>query len=168
MEEQVSRGNPPKNGTSHLTLIRRILFCIFSGQHRNFCSLRRSVATGNYQILEEVLGGNPPKNGTSHWTSLLGMFFCTFCGQFRNFRSFCTSLVTGNYDMLEVVSCGTPLKMVFPTGCAYEKSCSVYFPGSMGIFVLCVGASQQEIMRCWKRFWAEILRKMALPIGRAY
>ena len=68
--------------------IRRIVFCIFSGQHRNFCSLRRSVATGNYQMLEEVLGGNPPKNGTSHWTSLLGMFFCTFSGQCEPFRLF--------------------------------------------------------------------------------
>ena len=116
MEEQVSRGNPPKNGTSHLTLIRRILFCIFSGQHRNFCSLRRSVATGNYQMLEEVLGGNPPKNGTSHWTSILGMFFCTFSGQFRNFRSFCTSLVAGNYDMLEEVWSEAHRNMVLSSG----------------------------------------------------
>ena len=86
-------------------------------------------------MLEEVLGGNPPKNGTSHWTSLLGMFFCTFSGQFRNFRCFCTSLVAGNYDMLEVVSCGTPLKMVLPSGRAYQECLSVHFLGSLSHFV---------------------------------
>ena len=109
----------PKNGTSHWMRIRKIVFCIFSGQHGNFCSLRRSVATGNYEMLEEILGGNPPKNGTSHWTSLLGMFFCTFSGQYRNFRSFCTGLVAGNYDMLEVVSCRAHRNMILSSGRAY-------------------------------------------------